>query len=222
MMGFDFSTYIEKATSMDVLEVLNKVNDLLVRGADKVKIPHVAMFLIAAVLAVVIGVMGYRLMRPAVAILLGVFGLAVGVELIQALPKLPAWVPGWTPWVVGILVAAAFFFMGYFRPQSSLAAISALAGYFMVSFYTDNVVLAWGGAILLALITAHLVRSSVIWITGIASGFFTVSFLSRVFPKIGQLQIGYDNWIGFVIIGVVVIFYVFVQYVMNRHRSERI
>lgn len=221
-MGFDFSTYIEKATSMDVLEVLNKVNDLLVRGADKVKIPHVAMFLIAAVLAVVIGVMGYRLMRPAVAILLGVFGLAVGVELIQAIPKLPAWVPDWTPWVLGVLVALAFFFMGYFRPQSSLAAISALAGYFMVSFYTDNVVLAWGGAILLALITAHLVRSSVIWITGIASGFFTVSFLSRVFPKIEQLQIGYDNWIGFVIIGVVVIFYVFVQYVMNRHRSERI
>ena len=221
-MGFDFSTYIEKATSMDVLEVLNKVNDLLVRGADKVKIPHVAMFLIAAVLAVVIGVMGYRLMRPAVAILLGVFGLAVGVELIQAIPKLPAWVPDWTPWVLGVLAALAFFFMGYFRPQSSLAAVSALAGYFMVSFYTDNVVLAWGGAILLALITAHLVRSSVIWITGIASGFFTVSFLSRVFPKIEQLQIGYDNWIGFVIIGVVVIFYVFVQYVMNRHRSERI
>ena len=221
-MGFDFSTYIEKATSMDVLEVLNKVNDLLVRGADKVKIPHVAMFLIAAVLAVVIGVMGYRLMRPAVAILLGVFGLAVGVELIQAIPKLPAWVPDWTPWVLGVLAALAFFFMGYFRSQSSLAAVSALAGYFMVSFYTDNVVLAWGGAILLALITAHLVRSSVIWITGIASGFFTVSFLSRVFPKIEQLQIGYDNWIGFVIIGVVVIFYVFVQYVMNRHRSERI
>ena len=221
-MGFDFSTYIEKATSMDVLEVLNKGNDLLVRGADKVKIPHVAMFLIAAVLAVVIGVMGYRLMRPAVAILLGVFGLAVGVELIQAIPKLPAWVPDWTPWVLGVLAALAFFFMGYFRPQSSLAAVSALAGYFMVSFYTDNVVLAWGGAILLALITAHLVRSSVIWITGIASGFFTVSFLSRVFPKIEQLQIGYDNWIGFVIIGVVVIFYVFVQYVMNRHRSERI
>lgn len=221
-MGFDFSTYIEEATSMDVLEVLNKVNDLLVRGAEKVKIPHVAMFLIAAVLAVVIGVMGYRLMRPAVAILLGLFGLAVGVELIEALPKLPTWVPEWTPWIVGILVAAAFFFMGYFRPQSSLAAISALAGYFLVSFYTDNVVLAWGGAILLALITAHLVRSSLIWITGIASGFFTVSFLSRVFPKVEQLQIGYDNWIGFVIVGVAVIFYVFVQYVMNRHRSERI
>lgn len=221
-MGFDFSTYIEEATSMDVLEVLNKVNDLLVRGAEKVKIPQVAMFLIAAVLAVVIGVMGYRLMRPAVAILLGLFGLAVGVELIEALPKLPTWVPEWTPWIVGILVAAAFFFMGYFRPQSSLAAISALAGYFLVSFYTDNVVLAWGGAILLALITAHLVRSSLIWITGIASGFFTVSFLSCVFPKVEQLQIGYDNWIGFVIVGVAVIFYVFVQYVMNRHRSERI
>lgn len=221
-MGFDFSTYIEEATSMDVLEVLNKVNDLLVLGAEKVKIPHVAMFLIAAVLAVVIGVMGYRLMRPAVAILLGLFGLAVGVELIEALPKLPAWVPEWTPWIVGILVAAAFFFMGYFRPQSSLAAISALAGYFLVSFYTDNVVLAWGGAILLALITAHLVRSSLIWITGIASGFFTISFLSCVFPKVEQLQIGYDNWIGFVIVGVAVIFYVFVQYVMNRHRSERI
>ena len=221
-MGFDFSTYIEEATSMDVLEVLNKVNDLLVRGAEKVKIPQVAMFLIAAVLAVVIGVMGYRLMRPAVAILLGLFGLAVGVELIEALPKLPTWVPEWTPWIVGILVAAAFFFMGYFRPQSSLAAISALAGYFLVSFYTDNVVLAWGGAILLALITAHLVRSSLIWITGIASGFFTISFLSCVFPKVEQLQIGYDNWIGFVIVGVAVIFYVFVQYVMNRHRSERI
>ena len=221
-MGFDFSTYIEEATSMDVLEVLNKVNDLLVRGAEKVKIPQVAMFLIAAVLAVVIGVMGYRLMRPAVAILLGLFGLAVGVELIEALPKLPTWVPEWTPWIVGILVAAAFFFMGYFRPQSSLSAISALAGYFLVSFYTDNVVLAWGGAILLALITAHLVRSSLIWITGIASGFFTVSFLSCVFPKVEQLQIGYDNWIGFVIVGVAVIFYVFVQYVMNRHRSERI
>ena len=221
-MGFDFSTYIEEATSMDVLEVLNKVNDLLVRGAEKVKIPQVAMFLIAAVLAVVIGVMGYRLMRPAVALLLGLVGLAVGVELIEALPKLPAWVPEWTPWIVGILVAAAFFFMGYFRPQSSLAAISALAGYFLVSFYTDNVVLAWGGAILLALITAHLVRSSLIWITGIASGFFTVSFLSCVFPKVEQLQIGYDNWIGFVIVGVAVIFYVFVQYVMNRHRSERI
>ena len=221
-MGFDFSTYIEEATSMDVLEVLNKVNDLLVRGAEKVKIPQVAMFQIAAVLAVVIGVMGYRLMRPAVAILLGLFGLAVGVELIEALPKLPTWVPEWTPWIVGILVAAAFFFMGYFRPQSSLAAISALAGYFLVSFYTDNVVLAWGGAILLALITAHLVRSSLIWIMGIASGFFTVSFLSCVFPKVEQLQIGYDNWIGFVIVGVAVIFYVFVQYVMNRHRSERI
>lgn len=214
--------YLGSIGSKDVYQLLNDLNGNIALWAEKSKIPALVLLIAGLVVAAVIGFVGYKLVKPTVAVVMGYFGFFVGVEVYNlVLPKAEL-LKGWGVWVIGAVLALLFLSMTLMRASYALVVIAGIGGYVMTSFYIDNTWIAVGGALVVAMITAHLVRTVYILVSSTAAGFLTVSLLGEIFPKVTQLQLAPGKWIPLTIAVLVAALFVIIQGASNRHRGERI
>lgn len=214
--------YLGSIGSKDVYQLLNDLNGNIALWAEKSKIPALAFLIAGLVVAAVIGCFGYKLIKPTVAVIMGYFGFFVGVEAYNLLLPKAGWLKGWGIWVIGALLALIFLSMTLKRASYALVVVAGVGGYLMTSFYIDNILIALGGALVVAMITAHLVRTAYILVSSTVAGFLTVSLLGEMFPKVMQLQLAPGKWIPLTFVVLAAALFAIIQGVSNRHRGERI
>ena len=214
--------YLGSIASKDVYQLLNDLNGNIALWAEKSKIPSLVFLIAGLVVAAVIGCVGYKMVKPTVAVVLGYFGFFVGVEVYNLLLPKAAWLKNWGVWVIGGLLALLFLAMTLKRASYALVVIAGIGGYVMTSFYIDNTWIAVGGALVVAMITAHLVRTVYILVSSTAAGFLTISLLGEIFPKVMQLQLQPGKWIPLTFVVIAAVLFAMIQGVSNRHRGERL
>ena len=212
----------QNLTSKDMLSHLTDLNGKVGEWAEAIKVPSMVLFIAGIVLALLIGLVGYRLSKPTLALLMAGFGYAVGNELFAAFIGTNAdKAPGWVAYVVGGVVALLFLVLSCLKPKASLLFLAAFCGYMIVGYYAkNNAILSIGGAIVMAMIGVLLSRAFYITVTSVAGGAFAVSFLSQLLPKVELLQIKSGAWIPLVIMAALAVLFIIIQAASNKNNTN--
>ncbi len=215
MVGNFFSTFGQT----DLFSMMTQLNDLLTNTANGYGIPTLIFFIVGLVLAVGIGIFGYKLIKLLNAAILAVAGYyLVGAELYFfvvntfGLTTLPVW----APYIPAIIFGVLFFLFAFFKPTYAYYTIMAALGYIMAYFYTQNIFLALGGAVLLALLCMFFVRVSFIILTSVAGGFLATAMLGGILPGVAVLQFTANNWLALGIAGGIALIFAIIQLIITR------
>ena len=200
-------------------EMIKRTTDL----AQKVDVSKRSMFIAGAVLAVIIGMLGYRLIKVFMGISIGLVGFFAGMELasylretVSAIAKMPNWIG----YAIGGVLALVFMTLGFSKFSYAMFAMFALVGYNFANYYLPHrPLLAIAGAVVLALLSTLFVRFSFVLISSAVGGFAGVMYLGKVLPKLAFLQLGREKTALFVAIGISVFFFLF-QYLTRSRKNH--
>ncbi len=208
--------------SYNIIELLREMIAKTSTLAHKMSVTEKSMFIAGAVAALLIGVLGYRLIKPIMGILIGLVGYFAGVELfsyLQAHAAVIAKAPGWIAYVMGGILALMFMSLGFSKFSYAMFAMFALVGYNFTAYYLPGrTLLAIAGAVVLALLSTLFVRFSFIVISSAIGGFAGVMYLGTLLPKVKFLQLGNHKAAIWVAIGVAVVFFM-VQYATRSRKN---
>ncbi|MBE6553802.1 MAG: hypothetical protein E7666_05605 [Ruminococcaceae bacterium] len=212
--------YIKNIGSKDVYSVLADLGNTIENLAEEIKIGSWILFLIGLAITVGIGFFGYKLIKLVMGLGMAYVGYFVGVEFFALVHQTLDWIPAWCAYICGAVIALLFMAFAFVKFSYTIYAAFALIGYCVVMFYTENTVLALGGAVLLATLSVSLIRTVFITATSFFCGMLTVTFLSKLLPALTFLQFGQKNWGALVVAAIFFLVYLSVQFAINRKASE--
>jgi len=212
--------YVGDLSSKDIYQVLSALNGRLTDWATARGIATWLVFALGLAVSVILGFVGYRLIKLVMGLSFGMIGYVVGKALFAFLAEKWEWLPAWCVYVLGAAVALVFLCLAFAKFSYAMFVSFALAGYCVTLFYTGNTALALGGGILLAMLSVFMVRIVFIPTCSFLCGFLSISFLSQLLSKVESLQLKDGNRLSLCCaIGLSVIFAVF-QFVKNRKYKE--
>lgn len=219
----DLLNYFTGLGSKDIFQLSDDLNKVFQLVADSTKIPVIVWGIVGVLIAVAIGVLGYKLIKPVLAAVMACIGFFAGVDVyLTFIWQKVEWMPVWSCYVIAVILAALFFLLTWKRPMGGMFSFAAVVGFTLVSFYTDSMVIIMAGGILLAMLSAIITRFVFILVTGALSGLFAVCSLSQILPNVEFFQIKNDNMIALIVVGAVALLFVVVQLIINRHHKRRI
>ena len=213
---------LKSLLNSDPIDLLGKWNDQLADLAERMNVDSLVLYIAAGVLAVLVGLAGMHLAKLFCMVGLGGVGYLIGVELFGYLQSnvdvLTKW-PDFLSYIFGIVIALVFCVFGWKKCLYVMYATFALLGYSLVIQYaTKNVLLAVGGAVLLAMIASFIMKVAFIALTSAVGGFAMVSILGAIWSDVSILQLGFDNNAIWVAVGAAVVMMI-VQLITTRHYS---
>lgn len=205
----------------DVFTLLDQLNATISGWASSIKIPSMIFFIVGAVLALVIGLFGYRMIKLLLALSMGSIGYLAGVELAHFLSENIKGLPGFLSYVFGAILAIVLIVVSFKRFSYALYTVVTLIGMYLVSFYLGGAgwMLCLAGGLILALIATFVVRISFVLLTSVVGGILCVSFLGELLPNVTFLQLGTSIPAFFVALGAVVVLFV-LQLLITRKRRK--
>ncbi len=214
---------VQAFLKMDFIALLNTLNDKLAELASRLHIKALILYIAMAVIAALIGLAGLHLAKLLATIGMTGFGYVLGVELLNFLKADVAWFakwPGWTAAVFGIVFALVFLLLSWKRVLHVIFSLFVVIGYLLVMHYVhDNMLLALGAGILLALLTTFIVKFAFIIFTSLAGGFMLTSLLGAIWTKAAILQLGVNKAAVWVALGISLLFFL-IQLLTTRHYDD--
>lgn len=213
--------YLKNIISKDIFQLLTDLNGNISKWSELSCIPELVFGIVGILLALAIGLVGYKLIRPTMSLIMAYAGLMLGDRIFRVLDEWHC-LPDWLSWVFAIVVAIAFASLAFARASYVFAILAGIGAYCTVLFYIDDQILALGGAVVAAIAVSYLVRTAYILITGLTAGLLMVNFLSVIFPKAAVFDLRIDAPIPLIIAGSVALIFILTQYATNRYRGERL
>ena len=215
-------TYLKNITSKDIFLLLSDLNGNIAKWSEWSHIPELLFGIVGILLALALGLAGYKLIRPTMSLIMAYAGLLVGDTFFRLLDEKWSHLPNWLSWLFAVSLAIVFASLAFGRASYVWAILGGIGSYCTLLFYLDNYVLALGAAVLAALAISYLVRTAYVLVTGIAAGLLTVSFLSVIFPKVTAFDLQIDRPLSLIIAGSVALIFILTQFATNRFRGERL
>ena len=215
-------TYLKNITSKDIFLLLSDLNGNIAKWSEWSHIPELLFGIVGILLALTLGLAGYKLIRPTMSMIMAYTGLLVGDAFFHVLDAKWSHLPDWLSWLFAISLAIVFASLAFGRASYVWAILGGIGSYCTLLFYLDNYILALGVAILAALAISYLVRTAYVLVSGIAAGLLTVSFLSVIFPKVTAFDLQIDRPLSLIIAGSVALIFILTQFATNRFRGERL
>ncbi len=208
----------------DLFSLLSNLTTALNDGAAALGIPALVFQIAALVLAAVVGIFGYKLIKLLTAVAAGVVGYyLVGAELYFLVCS---WfnltLPDWAVYIPAAVFAILFFFLAFKKFSYTFYTVMGIIGVVLTYFYSQNILLAIGGGLFLALLAMYMIRFAFVLLTSLAAGFVGVSVLSAVLPDVAILKISLENWIGIAIAGGVALVFIIIQMIITRNDQKTI
>ena len=214
--------YIKNIGTKDVYMVLSDLSSTIEAWAKQLGFDAWILFLVGLVAAVVVGFFGYKMIKLMMGLGLAYVGYFVGFEIYTLMQKSLTWLPAWGTYIFGAIIAILFMSLAVAKFSYALYTVFALVGYCVTLFYTDNAVLAVGGAVIFAILSVSLIRIVFICTSSFLGGMLSISFLSKLLPKLTFLQFGKGQWLALVAAIVLTLIFVVVQFAINRRANEEL
>ncbi len=214
--------YLKNIIHKDIFQLLTDFNGNIAKWADMSHIPTLVFGIVGILLALLLGFVGYKLIRPTMSLLMAYGGLIVGDQLFRVLDAKWINMPDWLSWFFAVGIAILFAVMAFARASYVWVILAGIGGYCTVLFYVDDVILALGGAVVLAVLVSYLIRTAYVLLTGIAAGLLTVDFLFILFPKATVFSLSIEKPMSLIIAGSVAMVFILTQFATNRYRGERL
>ena len=201
----------------DLFAIVARFILLLEATAHAAHLPPVAVYILAVGLSLLVGLLGYRLVRVWTAILgayVSYYLMGSGIVLLDG--SMDWHIPTAIVYAVAILTGVLAFLLALKQFTFVFYTVMGIVGFSVVLFYTDNLLLALVGAFLLALICVLLLRISVIGATSLAAATLLVGILSALFPRLALLAPCAGNWWALAIIAAVAVVFAVFQLLTTR------
>ena len=153
------------------------------------------LFVVGAVLALVVGLFGYRLLKLVAAVGMGAVGFSVGTALFDflllqgILPELPEV----AAYAFGGVLALVFGFLGYKKYTYALfyGAFAILSGF--VWGLTGDAAIATGLGLFLAIIAVLIVRVATVLLTSFVGSFLVVGCAGQMLTEMIDINVASAN-----------------------------
>lgn len=216
MTFYDVLTYFKNLPNKDLFVLLDELEGGILFLASKWHCPAVLFYVFGLALALVLGCLAYRWIKPSIFVANAVFGILVGSAVFYALwsvlPKLPAWLC----YLFCFVVATIFVCVPLKNPRLALSLYSAICAYVVMGFYVPSVAICLGFAFVIAALTFLIPRVIYVLTSSAAFGILVASFLSMLIPKIPSFRAG---WVAWVLAFAFAVIFLHVQFLTTKEKQ---
>ena len=217
MTLYDFLNYFLSLGSKDLFGLVQSMNHYVNNLAEMTKLPAVTFSVLGILLGICLGLLGYKMLKPFVAIVLGGIGFFAGVDFfLTYLWGRITWIPLWFCYVVAAVPAVIFLIFGAKKPVGGVFAITFITGSIITSSYTDSKMLIVAGGILLALITGAAIRFTTVTLTSFLGSLACVVALAQLLPAVMLFKLQKGNIPALVLLGVLLVIFITIQMLITR------
>lgn len=202
------------------IPALKVLSDALAAMADSASLPHNVAFFWGALIAVLVGFLGYRYVKILPAAYFGVLGYALGSSLfVLANARFDLDLPNLCKHVVGFALMAVLAYLSYKKIAYALFCMVWFSGFVFAYFIYPNYILAIAVGLAAAMVGMHFVRYAVILITSFGGGFLLMAMVSAMAPDITRLSLEVGRT-GKALAILVSLIFAAVQYYLTKDRPE--
>ena len=163
---------------------INVVTDMIVSALGG-KIPEKAVFAAGLILAVLVGIFGYKYIKLVSTVAFGVVGYAIGLTVFRMVEQRFAWnLPGFVDYLAGVAMLVLLGYLAYRKFAYALFIMVGAIGFLIAFFIHPSYLLGAICAVVVALITMNFVRYGFITVLSVSAGFLSVGMVSAMFPDV--------------------------------------
>ncbi len=205
------SVFFEILGAGDIPSAMNVIIDKLSALATSIKLPAVAMFVLGAIVAVLVGVLGYKYIKLLSTVCFAVAGYGIGNSLFEVAKAHFAWnVPNLVGTLAGVVLLVLLGYLAYKKFAYALFGVACFAGFIFAYFVYPNYILAIAVGIIVAMVSMYFVRYAFVVITSFAGGYMLVGMFSAIFPHIALLKLD-EGFVGMFLAIVASLLFVSIQ-----------
>lgn len=214
------SIFFEILNAGGFAAALNLITEKLSFAATTIKLPALALFVVGAIVAILVGTLGYKYIKLLSTICFAVAGYGVGVALLNTLKTSFSWnLPGFAGTIAGIVFLALLGFLAYKKFAYALFGVACFAGFVVTYLLYPNYVIAIAVGGVVAMLAMYFVRYAFVIITSFSAGAVLMEMISAMAPQAKLLQL--EGFVGKALAIVAAVIFVSVQLQVTHKEAKK-
>ena len=169
---------------------LNLIAEKLAYVAGIIKLPTSAVFVAGAILALLVGAIGYKYLKFISTVCFAVAGYGIGEALFRNAQNAFAWqLPDFASKIAGVVLMLVLAFLAFKKIAYALFGVAGAAGFVAMYLFVPNYIVAAAVGVVVAMVAMYFVRWAFVIITSCAAGAVLMAILSAMAPTVGILQL---------------------------------
>lgn len=201
---------------------IREITDMLTSSAEGIKIPKEAVLIAGLLLAVFVGILGYKYIKLLSTAIFGIMGYAIGSEFFYLAKNSFGWdLPEFVLYLLSIALFVLLGCLAYKKFAYALFFIAGIVGFFAGYFIYPSYFLAVAMAVLAAMLAMSFVRYGFVIILSVCAGFIFMGMISAMAPDVRLLSLS-EGFVGILLAIVVAFIFVAIQLAMSRTETKKL
>lgn len=214
------SIFFEILNAGGVAPALNLISEKLSDLATTINIPALAMFVLGAIVALLVGSLGYKYIKLFSTICFAVAGYGIGEALFRTAKESFAWdVPDFVGTIAGVVLLALMAFLAYKKFAYALFGLACFVGFLVTYFFVPNYILAVAIGVVIAMLAMCFVRHAFAIITSLIAGYFLMAMISAMAPEVELLKL--SSVVGNILAILATLIFVSVQLTGTKKEAKK-
>ena len=200
---------------------IREATNMLTSSAEG-KIPDKVILIAGLILAVFVGVLGYKYIKLLSTAVFGVIGYAIGFECFNMAKNHFGWnIPEFVAYLLGIAMLVLLGCLAYKKFAYALFSIAGMAGFLTGYFIYPSYFLAIAMAVLVAMLSMNFVRYGFVIILSVSAGFIFMGMISAMAPEVALLSLT-KGFVGILLAIMIALVFVAIQLSMSRTEAKKL
>lgn len=215
------SLFLEMLNAGGLAPALNLLAEKLSYLATVIKLPAMVMLLLGAVVAILVGTLGYKYIKLIATACFAIAGYGIGEAIFRTAKNSFGWnTPDYASIIAGVVLLALLGFLAYKKIAYALFGVAGLAGFALMYFIFPNYLIAVAVGVVVALLAMYFVRRSFIFITSFSAGLVLMALISAMAPTVKLLQL--SGLVGKILAIIVSLIFVSIQMGLTQSEAKKL
>ena len=215
------SIFVEVLNAGGVAPALNLVSEKLSDLATAIKLPALAMFVLGAIVALLVGALGYKYIKLLSTICFAAAGYGIGEALFRTAKTSFAWdVPDFANIIAGVVLLVLMAILAYKKFAYALFGLAAFIGFFVMYLLVPNYIIAIAVGVVVAMLAMCFVRYAFVILTSLVAGYFLMAMISAMVPTVSLLQL--SGVVGNILAILAVLMFVSIQLTGTKKEAKKL
>ena len=188
--------------------------------ATTIKLPAIAMLVVGAIIAILVGTLGYKYIKLLSTVCFAVAGYGIGEALFSLASNSLGWkLPDYAGIIAGVVLFALLGFLAFKKIAFAMFGVACFAGFVMMYLFLPNYIIAIAVGAVVAMVSMYFVRYAFVIITSCAAGAVLMAMISAMAPQVALLQLG--GLVGKILAISAALIFVSVQFSATKKESKK-
>ncbi len=214
------SIFFEILNAGGLAPALNLITEKLSYLATVTKLPAMVWFVATAIVAILVGTLGYKYIKLISTVCFAVAGYGIGEALFRTAQANFGWnVPDFARIIAGVALLILLGILAYKKIAYALFGVACFAGFVFMYLLFPNYIVAIAVGAVVAMIAMYFVRYAFVLITAFSAGFVLMAMISAMAPAVKLLQV--SGVVGKVLAVVAALIFVSIQFTGTKKESKK-